>query len=338
MIQIDKVAEENYSFPTVDFKFQNSGDATAFLWQFAIQVLTAEVDVTPVVTFPAGVQDGALEVNIANNGWGKALDGQFRLRDGILDKLFPENVLRYSGTVEAGATAFAFRLTKDLAIPELWNTILASGTIPSGQDHKRDEPLRFRRVHEDTQATGGIVLDQTQVEWDCKEEKRGENHQGKTPLVFRRRHSYVALTDTGFEIHQHMVAECPARSDVTYITMLDPVQGSHERIYPIARKIEAGDIERFHIMIGASMSCRLRVKFRFSIDKSSVIESEEFGIHIWNPRNSGKSHRYKDGSELKRKLDSGQVFTDDFWDLGREVDVLLQAHEYPFKPPKRHSY
>ena len=39
MFSIDKIKEEThkkkYKFPTIDFKFQNTGSATAFLWKFA---------------------------------------------------------------------------------------------------------------------------------------------------------------------------------------------------------------------------------------------------------------------------------------------------------------
>src|SRR5438128_1741935 len=61
---INNINVSNYGFPTVDFKFQNSGDATAFLWQFVIHVLAAEVDRIPELAFQATVEDAVLKVEV----------------------------------------------------------------------------------------------------------------------------------------------------------------------------------------------------------------------------------------------------------------------------------
>jgi hypothetical protein len=65
--------------------------------------------------------------------------------------------------------------------------------------------------------------------------------------------------------------------------------------------IPAGGVERFHILVGASKSCNLRLRFKFSIDKNQVVASDEFTIRIWNPRNSGLENMYMDGQELSRR-------------------------------------
>jgi hypothetical protein len=56
-------------------------------------------------------------------------------------------------------------------------------------------------------------------------------------------------------------------------------------------------------MIGASMSCRLRIKFEFFIDQTQVIESKKFDIEIWNPQNSQWHYPYRDGEELRRNIE-----------------------------------
>ena len=48
MIEILEIAE-NTPFPIIDFKFQNRGSATAFLWKFTLRVINIEVDETPVL-------------------------------------------------------------------------------------------------------------------------------------------------------------------------------------------------------------------------------------------------------------------------------------------------
>jgi Tfp pilus assembly protein PilF len=92
-------------------------------------------------------------------------------------------------------------------------------------------------------------------------------------------------------------------SDTTYGVIIDPSKGSYEQKYPISRAIPPGDVERFHIMVGASMSCYLQIRFKFFIDEATVIESGIFDIHIWNPRKSGWHHEYTDDFSRVKKGD-----------------------------------
>jgi len=137
-----------------------------------------------------------------------------------------------------------------------------------------------------------------------------------------------------------------AFSDATYISIMDPSIGPHEKIYPISRKIPPGDVERFHVMIGSPMSCRFLIRFKFHIDQSKVIESEMFFINIWNPIGSHWDNKYKDGEELHRELEMMQRLAsgiqpaweqneEAFRDLQREAKEALKglqkkALNYPF--------
>ena len=81
------------------------------------------------------------------------------------------------------------------------------------------------------------------------------------------------------------------------LAIIDPSVGPYEKKYPISRKIAPGDVERFHIMVGSSMSCHLQVRFKFFIDRISVIESEIFNMSIWNPRNAQWQYKYIDDKD-----------------------------------------
>jgi hypothetical protein len=257
--------------------------------------------------------------------------------------LFPESVLRYGGTVRSGETVLAFRLAKALAIPERWESAQGSWLAAPEFEESSEPPYQAgRRRWFDEDSRQGLRLDQGQVRWDCKDEGKGNKHEGDSVVNFGGAYTHVVLTPSGFaEVQEDPPCASMAHSDVTYITMLDPLQGEHERTYPISRKIAPGDVERFHIMIGARVSCRLLVKFKFFIDKTSLIESEEFEIQIWNPRNSRKEYDYKDGSELQREVDNLQQRARagrlDPWESRNAADLQHEVAEYPFGKGRRRS-
>jgi hypothetical protein len=317
----------------VDFKFQNSGDATAFLWKFAIRVVNAEIDKTPVLSFSNQVSGDALEVKITNDGWGAACDGRFRLQVPVLDALFPESVLRQTTSIASGASQSVFRLTKALAVPGKWEANIGSRISPferCDKDFRAWDPSTRGRSHR-------FGLEEGSVDWECRSEDSEQKHQGQS--VIRFENPPIVLTPNGFsEIDVPPCAYSPAASDVTYISMLDPFQSEHERVYSISRKIGPGEVERFHIMIGARMSCHLKVKFGFFIDKIEFIESEDFEIHIWNPRNSVKGD-YQDGSELQRELDnlhwSAKVLDLPSWHITMAEEIQRRLASYPFSVPRR---
>jgi hypothetical protein len=73
VIEIARVEETKnytYSFPTIDFKLRNTGTAAAFLRRFQIEVLSAEIDPTPVLSFRAIATGKALSITVTNYGWG----------------------------------------------------------------------------------------------------------------------------------------------------------------------------------------------------------------------------------------------------------------------------
>jgi hypothetical protein len=84
------------------------------------------------------------------------------------------------------------------------------------------------------------------------------------------------------------------------VSNVDPVLGTQERVYPIARVIPPGEAERFHILIGATRSATLRLRLKFWIGKDAIVTSDGFIVHIWNPDGSTLNDHYKDGEHLSR--------------------------------------
>ena len=132
------------------------------------------------------------------------------------------------------------------------------------------------------------------------------------------------LIENGFFKTSNWYAGGGAPSGLTYSTIIDPLKGSHERLYRMSRQIPPGDIERFHIMAGSPMSCHLLIQFKIFVDATEVIESEVFEVNIWNPRNSQWDYGYKDREELKRDIDEQQNLVDT-GRLDSEYKKLAQA-------------
>jgi hypothetical protein len=58
-------------------------------------------------------------------------------------------------------------------------------------------------------------------------------------------------------------------------------------------------VERFHVVVGATRSSTLTVRFKFYVDKEDVIGSRTFDLSIARPR--GYRHGFKDGDEFRRE-------------------------------------
>jgi hypothetical protein len=203
MINIEEVHEpQYYGFPKIDFKFQNTGNATAFLWQFGISVVRAEVDVTPVFDFKASTPSNELCIELTNNGWGKANNVSITLNQPTLNQLYNQSDMQFKGLLESGQTLTVFRLSKDMAISSEYNTLIKSFVA------LRDEYSRYRNE----QTTQGKIINDIKVFWDCKDQN-SESHKGEDSIWLRW--ANVALTTEGFTtIHHPPPRACIMESDI----------------------------------------------------------------------------------------------------------------------------
>ncbi len=282
----------NYRFPTIDFNFQNTGKATASLWQFAISVLEAKIDQTPVLNFEAAIEGDKLGIIATNNGWGTAYDCQIQIKEPHLNRLFTDSELQYRGEIASGDRSKILSLSKKLSNSDRFEAMKKEFV----------DVFHYSSTPPFNNTIRGINLVPIDISWVCKDAK-GDTYQEQEKIrTFDQDGDYV-ITENGFFKTRNPRAGGGGYSDVTYSSIIDPLKGAHEYKYIFRRKIPPGDTERFHIMIGAPMSCRLRVKFEFFIDQTQVIESKEFDIEIWNPRNSHWHYPYRDGEELRRNIE-----------------------------------
>ncbi len=344
MISIDQIKQKeyltippyNYLFPTIAFKFQNTGTATAFLWQFAVCVLYAEIDPTPVLDFEADIKDNALRIEAANNGWGAAYDCLLQIDEASLNQLLAPSEKEYKGVVPSGEKQTVYYLTKD-----------SFDTSQFKEIEKKFRPLTHVSLVERLRGikpVSGIKLEDLFVTWSHRDEK-GKKNSGKQE-IYNWTGNIFTITQNGFQALQQPHHGGGAQSDVTFSVILASLEAPYEQLYSVARQVPSGGIEHFHIMIGAAKSCHLRIRFKFFFDNASieddkVIESREFDVELWNPRNSEWHYYYKDGEELKRELDEMQAIP-----VGGNFDVewiqeeirKIQRHlsNYPFIESEDH--
>ncbi len=331
MIQIDKIDKRGYRyhFPTIDFKFQNTGHATAFVWQFAIKVIHAEIDPKPELEFWAKVNDNMLEVEVVNNGWGTTHDCHIQVDESTLNQLFNESERQFTGTLQSGERRQILRLTRNMIGTSQFEAISKQFVRVNVEEARYNYQQQNDPIY-------GIELHWIRAKWTCNDEK-GKKHVGETPVWVAVSNHHIALTTSGFVSYWREGIHCMlAQSYVTYITSIDASKNFHERTYPISRKIPSGDVERFHIMISSPTSCRLRIQFKFFVDEGSVIESEEFDINIWNPINSGWQDEYADGTELSRDVNEALGFPKpeeiEEWEMFRRKRRIYP--DYPFTKPQ----
>jgi hypothetical protein len=285
----------NYRFPTIDFNFQNTGNATASLWQFSICVLKAEIDPTPVLNFKVDIEESNLVVIATNNGWGTAYNCEIQIKEPILSHLFVDSELQYKGEIASGDSVKVLSLSKK------------PGNAGLFEELKKDyvDVFHYAPTPPFNQTIKGINLGLIDVMWICKDSK-GDTFQDQERIQPNDWDGDFVITDIGFFKTRNPRSGGGAYSDITFSAIIDPLKGAQEYKYPFRRKIPPGDTERFHIMIAASMSCYIRVKLEFYIDQTKVIESKEFDIEIWNPRNSQWHYPYRDGEELRRNIEQSK--------------------------------
>ena len=177
MIGIDMVQAKDYTFPTVDFKFQNTGSATALLWQFAVCISRAEIDPTPAFDSNVDVQDNRVQVELKNLGWGAARNLQVQIDEPILNQIFPLPVRRYQGAIESGGATTVFRLTTDLANLTQLKSIERKFTTLTVEENS------WHSFGISRGASKGLVLKSPQLTWSCEDEK-GQPRQGQEKLSY----------------------------------------------------------------------------------------------------------------------------------------------------------
>ena len=286
-----------YSFPTIDFNFLNTGSADASLYKFILCVLKAEIDLTPVLNFKLEISEGNLEVYATNNGWGIAYDCEIEINEPHLKRLFTDLDLNYKGQIASGESTRVFSFSKNKSNSDLFGAM------------KKDfvDVFHYSPISYKHQMIKGINLEVIDISWKSRDFK-GYVVRDQEKMRPDDKDGDFIISESGFVKTNNPRSGGGAYSDVTFSTLIDPQKGAFEYEYPFRRVIPSGKTERFHIMIGSPTSCFLRVKFTFLIGgQPQPIESQEFEVEIWNPRNSNWQYPYRDGEQLARDIQEQQA-------------------------------
>jgi hypothetical protein len=272
MSPVDEPGHKEH-LPILDFKFQNTGYGTALLWKFGVQVLGIEIDTTPDPQLRVEVRGRELDVHAIDDGWGPSRSFVITIDDPVLKRLYPKEALRCEAEIEGGGW---------------WRKIL---TISPEMNQEALREVRAERDEEEQRRYGPFtapdpskrVIDLApNFSWACADGGRPELRGTGTvhlPLGLYLTHEGFAL---GLEKHYMRALD----SDAFYCAILDVASAPAplEQTYSLSRQIPPGDVERFHVLVGATRSCTLRARFRFWVDKETIVASPEFRIEIHNPR------------------------------------------------------
>jgi len=345
MIEVDKI--EKLSFPEIDFKFKNSGRSAAVLWQFAVCVTAAEVIQTPDLTFSYLVDDdlykprldhhSSLSIVARNCGWGPANDCSVVCSDPVIGELFPEKKTRIAGDIGTGESLMLRLGPEDIDQTQfrILHSTLREKTQRNVVEQRNERQGAwylskadgYHRYYEEFMEIGDnsiavIPLKRLMVSWSCGD-VLGRACSG-SDAVFQPDYGELYVSLEGFIFVKEQLVAKYLQSDIKYCVILDPEKGPQERVYPISRTIPASEAERFHIIVGATKSCRLNLKFKFWMDKQHVVESKNFDIEIWRPLNAHVP--YEDGEEITEKTLAGDVKSFQWGKKG--------LAEFPFSDPQ----
>ncbi|MDL2277210.1 hypothetical protein LJC57_01330 [Parabacteroides sp. OttesenSCG-928-G07] len=273
MIRIDKIYED-LGCPVIDFKFQNTGDATAFLWKFVIDFIEIEIDPEPVLSFDYVVNSqkrtNELFVFAANDGHGDAKDCKIEITNAYLLPYFTEEERSFTGIIKSGESIPVLKLKgSNLAKME---SDVPFETLDLKLDYADIKGKQYSSTQKKTTSSLYEDLYISQNGFEKRSKYTGGLHS--LSCIAEPREIYCALID-----------------DLPYLRLNTP------KTYKFAREIKPGDTDYFHIAIGCTKSAIMKVRFRFYIDKDQIVDSPVFEIKMWNPKGN-KNFRLKDGEIL----------------------------------------
>jgi hypothetical protein len=329
-----------------------------------VKILNVEVDPTPELVFHLSVDhtSGALKVLAINQGWGVARGCHIEFHEPILDRVFSAEERQYAGEIRSGEVVEVLSLTVTPPHSDQVRALIDERLLANqAAREKRNQAAREERIQtgsslgsrllggssllarsdvfEDARAADGIELRDLSAHWRCQDEKgRTQNENARIPNSWKNpgwpEITKFLLKPDGFENHSGVfplgTVASPKLSDGFYITIIDLNKGPHQRGYPISREILPGGIDRFHIVIGSRASCTMRIRFEFLIGRASI-ESKEFEVRIWNPRDLDWEFFYKDGDDLFHHLEQLKCSSTA---SSREIESLkYHLDNYPFNDP-----
>lgn len=147
---------------------------------------------------------------------------------------------------------------------------------------------------------------------------------------------HIEVFSDGFIHKEHFALASASFPDTIYSCIIDVDRGAHSREYPISRVVPSGDAEHFQVVVGATKSSHLKIKFQFYVDKATIVESKPFFLELWNPRSSGWHTRYKDGDIVRSIAKAASAKSDKAltWEERDALRNKAALDDFPFLSPR----
>ncbi|MDH5633963.1 MAG: hypothetical protein OEZ10_13370 [Gammaproteobacteria bacterium] len=349
MIELDRINSDSF-FPRIDIKLSNRSSETALFWQFAIMINHIEIDPTPSLGFwftvdaerridgqTATAHSDTLIIRSTNNGWGSAQDSQLVLLQPVLTALFPDESLRFHGSLKSGETQTTMRLNIDdmddsdfrtardtlmaaardemeQALPEFYernshmtpeNGYPEELLFSSYKDYVDEQRAHFyRRWHyrDDDDVKPVIPIDHLNMSWLCSD-KRRIMHNGENTIGSLGPAGALYLSETGFLVEESLERSASQPLTLQYCPILEPGMVNHEYAYPFSEKLEPGKHRDLQLFIGCTQSCKMDLVLRFYTHDPEPYEYLVRDLHIWNPMNASGARLFRNGDDIRRTVD-----------------------------------
>jgi hypothetical protein len=316
MISIDKIIGDSL-FPTIDFKFHNSGNAVSYMHEFHIEVIEARLDKRPIFKAHLGIRrdlnqdvgldgisivdlsvmSGDLIVDISNNGWGGDVSCDIFIMDSFFQELFPEELLKTKLVLSGGERKQAFKLKASQVDQQKIKALLC--------ENKKSNEIGLLSQDGHQGSVWELSIPDITLSYvdDIEKHQESINLEPTTESLYGVG-GRLYLTGQSFKWRSggEYGCACYHPPSAVYYAKIDPNNGAYVKKYKISHRIGKGDIERFKIMVGSVMSSNLKVVFRFIMEEGRFIESKVFAIDVWRPRNIKIPSYYENDGELIEKI------------------------------------
>ncbi len=307
----------------IDFKFRNGGQATAFLWRVVIELVQADLDLSPVIGLAYRTNHKEMTIAASNAGWGRG-DCQVSVHNEILERLFRSDSLGFQRSFESGENVDVIHLDlrhADTAQLDVINRTRRERTRrqhDSPPPRSSDDQIKIQSVSpEDLGVAEGVPVGHITAQGTCSNAAGIQLtvNQEIRPDLWSFANA-VSISDGEFKrIPPPIIIYAVAMSEPTFVAVVDPASVPSEKAYSISRKIPPGDVERFFITVGALKSSKVKLRFKFFVDESIVLTTNSFILALSCPRDCVLP--VVDGTEFDNK--------NGIWTLPASRDVWLAS-------------
>ncbi|WLE96061.1 MAG: hypothetical protein QTN59_15405 [Candidatus Electrothrix communis] len=319
-------------FPVLDLKFHNQGKTSELITRIKIKTIEVEIDKTPSLEYSIEVVDGDLVLLVRNFGWGDAknfkanidlsqFDHSLKIENSlsIEKKVIQQSII--SEEKKLSSNIFTI-LRKEEVLVNMLPVNLVRPLPPESSE--RDDLFKFQNIIK----KNGITPIQLVATYESND---GVSHKDEMKVVSIERGAYdnkrIYFSDDRFEYvgYDKGVRYSLISPSAIYNLMVNVNDPAIDDEISVAHEIPPGGFDRFGLTIGANKSATLKIVLQFDTNNRKKIETPEFNIQIWNPRNTFYSLR---GGEKSSMLSTVRESRIEPYDVGELQERRTRSWGY----------